>query len=101
MGKAKGRNPPHTIETLLQQLWENDVPNAALVEEFLTALGLFHIYPLDRALMDLDPRVRHAALKKVEEYLPQLSESDEIQQLEAVHALELFFEPIRMLDEDA
>jgi hypothetical protein len=101
MVKPKKTSPQPDIEGLVREIGTIDVPNAVLVEQFLTQLGLFHIYTLERTLMNLDPRTRKAALKKVEQYLPQLLDPDETQRKEAIHALELLFEPIGMLDEDA
>lgn len=100
MVKSKIKLSFQDAKGLMKELRESQQPNKTQVEIFLMKLGLFHIYALNRALNDLDARTRNAALKKVEHFLPQLL-SDEKQHEEAVRALEMFFEPIRMLDEDA
>ncbi len=71
------------------------------MHQLLQTLHLFHIYDLEIALTSLDPRVKDAALKKIEQYLPALISLDIQTQKTGILALEHHFERIKMLDEDA
>ncbi len=89
------------IRHIIHQIREEKEPSVILVHQLLQSLHLFHIYDLETALTALDSRVKNAALKKVEEYLPALTSDDSKQQKSGILALEHHFERIKMLDEDA
>jgi len=89
------------VQDLLRQIHQNQPYLKELVLQLLEVLQLFHIYELERALTSLDERVRMAALKKLEKYIPDLLCNDIQKQKKAVLALEQHFEPVKILDEDA
>ncbi len=89
------------IRQTIRQIREKGEPNTLLVHQLLQSLHLFHVYDLERALTSLDPRVKDAALKKIEQYLPALMSPDNQTQKTGILALEHHFERIKMLDEDA
>jgi hypothetical protein len=89
------------VKNIIQKIRVSRDPNVQLVHPLLQALHIFHIYDLERALTSLDARVREAALKKIEHYLPDLICKDSQKQKAGILALEHHFERIKMLDEDA
>ncbi len=91
----------HKLRHILQQIHEKKEPSIVLVQQLLQSLHIFHIYELERALLSIDTRIRDAALKKIEHYLPALIGNDAQKQKMGILALEHHFEPIKMLDEDA
>ncbi len=89
------------VKIIIQKIRVSRDPNVQLVHPLLQSLQIFHIYDLERALTSLDARVREAALKKIELYLPDLISKDSQKQKSGILALEHHFERIKMLDEDA
>ncbi len=89
------------IQQIIRQIREKGEPSVTLIHQLLQSLHLFHIYDLERALTSPDARLKDAALKKIEQYLPALTSSNIQEQKTGILALEHHFERIKMLDEDA
>ncbi len=89
------------IMEVISQIRGKRDPSVPLVHQLLQSLHVFHIYELEKCLISCDSRMKEAALKKIEQYLPALTSPDPQRQKTGISALEHHYEPIKMLDEDA